>query len=412
MTSAKPKNISISTLGIFDIYLNDKSILHYFGNSKKTLLLFKYFVGNVDEKVYTNKIMESVFSQYKYQDPSNTLRGHIHRLRGILNKINEECGADLLHIEYLADHYIFVVDKSCSVDYLEFTEEVKKKPTIDKVGQKRAETIKQLYKGEFMPDDAASEWTAPIRINFAKQFGKYINAYLACYYDAEKYQELVEEVDSILEKVLFEEDIQAMYIRALIKMNKNKQAMTHYEYLVQRYETENLAEPSDKIRSATKSLTEKTSALESIDLFEVEKMVRKAEIGAQSGAFICNKDFFFELFRLMIRQKARDQRYFFVGIAGISASDFRDMSADEMHQMQTEVKNLIAGTVRAQDAVSRISNTQVGFMLFDALEGTVERIGLRMKEALAKLEKRHNLVVTITYKSIIHEKEYSGESTL
>ena len=412
MTSKEQKQLSIITLGTFDIQIDGESILYYFGNSKKTLQLFKFFVGNIGERVHSGKIMESVFYQYKYQDPNNTLRGHIHRLRGILNRINEECGSLLLQIDYLSDHYVFIVDDACSVDYVLLEEEISRKPSIDKLGQKRAEAVKELYKGEFMPDDKATEWTAPVRLDLAKQFGKYINAYLTCYYDEKKYQELVEEVDKLLELIIYEEDIQAMYIRALMKLDKGQQAASHYQYLSQRYEADKFAEPSERIKNASRGIADRSEKIESIDLFEVEKIVRKAEINAQDGAFICDKDFFFELFRLMIRQKARDQRYFFIGIANISASDFRDMSVDEMHQMQTEVKDLIAHTIRAQDAVSRISNSQVGFMLFDALEGTVERIGMRMKEELAKLEKRYNLVVTITYKSIIHEKEYSGENTL
>ena len=115
-----------------------------FGNSKKTISLFKFFVAHIGQKLSTNRIMESVFSQYKYQDPSNTLRGHIHRLRAVLNKINEETGSKVLTIDYLADHYIFSIGPDCQVDYLEFLDEV---PLLlpGKYSSKSGRTWKHFY---------------------------------------------------------------------------------------------------------------------------------------------------------------------------------------------------------------------------------------------------------------------------
>lgn len=412
MGNSKQKQVYISTLGMFDVHVNDQSILHYFGNSKKTLLLFKYFVAHIGEKVYTTKIMDAVFSQYQYQDPNNTLRGHIHRLRGILNKVNEECGAKLLKIEYLADHYIFSVDKSCSVDYAKLLNEIKKKPTIDRGGQRRAEEVKLLYRGDFMPGDD-SEWVKPIRVELSKQFGKYITAYLKCYFDEGYDQELVEEVDAVFERLLFEEDVQVMYIQSLMKLGQSKQAMSHVEYLTSRYEAELMTKPSERILQAVRGIADRdSSASVSMDLFEIEKMVRKTEGSTERGAFVCDREFFLELFRLMIRQKARDERYFFIGVASIAASDFRDMPVAEMREAQDKVVNIIASSIRAQDAVSRITDTQVAFMFLDALEGTVENVGERIKERLTELETTSNLIITISYKAIIHENEYLREVTL
>ena len=150
----------------------------------------------------------------------------------------------------------------------------------------------------------------------------------------------------------------------------------------------------------------------SIDLFELEKIVRRAESESQEGAFVCDKDFFFELFRLVIRQKSRDQRFFMVGLVSVATADFRDMDPQEMKDVQVELKKLISATIRSQDVLSLISDTQVAFILFDTLEGTVEKIGKRMKEGLSKIEKKYNLVVTINYKPISHAKEYSKESTI
>lgn len=412
MDHGKSSLVFIHTLGVFDIYHHEKSLLTYFGNSKKTISLFKFFVGHIGQKLSTNRIMESVFSQYKYQDPSNTLRGHIHRLRAVLNKINEETGSKVLTIDYLADHYIFSIGPDCQVDYLEFLDEVKKKPTIDKIGQKKAAYIKQLYGGEFMLDDESHDWALPIRLDLNKQFDKYMQAYLLLHFEAERYEDLVEEVDPIMEKLVFDEDIQELYIKSLIELNRNKQAMDHYEYLIQRYEAESGIEPSEKVKKAIKRLMGEKDPSVSIDLFELEKIVRRAEADSHEGAFVCDKDFFFELFRLVIRQKSRDQRFFLVGLVSVATADFRDMDPQEMKDVQVELKKLISATIRSQDVLSLISDTQVAFILFDTLEGTVEKIGKRMKEGLSKIEKKYNLVVTINYKPISHAKEYSKESTI
>ncbi len=412
MDYGKSSGLFIHTLGVFDIYYNDKSLLNYFGNSKKTISLFKFFVGNIGHKVSTNRIMESVFSQYKYQDPNNTLRGHIHRLRAVLGKINDEAGFNGLNIEYLADHYMFTVSPDCQVDYLEFLEEVKKKPAIDKIGQKKAEYIKQLFGGEFMVDDESQEWAIPMRVDINKQFSKYMQAYLNLYFEAGKYEELVEEVDSLMERLIFEEDIQELYIKALVSLGRNKQALDHFDYLQQRYALEDGVEPSEKIRKAAKSLVGDKDKAISFDLFELEKLVRKIEEESRDGAFVCGKEFFFELFRLIIRQKNRDERFFIIGLVNVATADFRDIEPDEMKEVQSELKRLISKSVRSQDVLSLISDTQVAFMLFDAMEGTVEKIGSRMKEELKAIEENFNLVVTINYKPISHAKTYHKESTI
>lgn len=408
----KSSVLSINTLGVFDIHSNGESLLAYFGNSKKTISLFKFFVANIGNKVSTNRIMESVFSQYNYQDPSNTLRGHIHRLRAILNKINDRAGSKILTIEYLADHYMFIISEDCHVDYIEFLEEVKKKPAIDKLGQKKAEYIKNLYDGDFMLDDESNEWAMPMRIDINKQFNKYMQAYLNLFYEAEKYEELVEEIDVLLEKLIFEEEIQELYLEALVKLNRNKQAQDHYEYLELRYKNEYGIEPSERLKEAVKRPLEANEPSVSIDLFEMEKIVRKTEASEREGAFICDKEFFFELFRLVIRQKSRDDKSFIVGMVNVATSDFRDMDAEEMKEVQMKLKELMAKSIRSQDALSLISDTQVAFMLLDTLDGAVERIGKRIKEELANIEKEHNLVVTIKYKPISHAKEYYKETSI
>lgn len=406
--------VKIQTFGFFDIFIGNESVIQSFGSSKKTLSLFKFFVAMIGEKLPTHKIMEANFSEYNYSDPGNTLRGHIHRLRAVLNSLNKKVGMKVFSIDYVADYYIFTTSKNCYIDFVDFLSIIREEPTLaTQEGRANFEKLKAMYRGGFFEDSESLEWTKPYKLDLHKRFARYVNTVIEGMYLSEKYNEALIEADSVMERMFFEEDFQEIYLRILIALDKSQEALDHFSYMNRRYQNERGAAPSERITILIKRLQEVTENMTSTDFFTIEKKVHQTETGSNNGVFVSSKDFFMDLYRLEIRRKKRhDNRITSVGIVNITTADFRDMRRDEIRQVQSRITDLISRTVRAQDVMTVLNDSQIAFMLFDALDKTVVDVDERMKPELDAIKKEFSLVITISYKTITAGNEFSRELTL
>lgn len=414
MAKKQQSKIKIQTFGFFDLLIESESAIQNFGSSKKTLALFKFFVAHINEKLPTHKIMEANFSEYNYSDPGNTLRGHIHRLRAVLNTLNKQVGFKAFSVDYVADYYIFTASKGCSIDFVEFLSLIKEEPTTESSsGRDRLDRVKELYRGNFLQDSENLEWIKPIRFEMRKKFSRYIDSVLEHLYEKQEYSEALVEADSVMEKLFFEEDFQEWYLKIMIALEKAQEAMDHFDFMSHRFQSEKGMLPSEKLSGLFKKISEMSDSVSSTDFFTIEKKLRQTEAGSSNGVFVSSKEFFMDLYRLEVRRKKRHgDRITSVGIVNIATADFRDMKKEEVRIVQDELTELISKTIRAQDVMTILNDSQVAFMLFDALDTTVVDVDERMKTELNRIREEYKLVITISYKTITAGNEFSGELTL
>ena len=384
------------------------------GAAKKHFLFSKYFVANIGEKLPSHKILEANFGEYKYQDPGNTLRGHIHRLRGVLNDINRRTGIKTFSLDYIADYYVFSVGKNCRIDFLEFLELTKEESQLDtQEDQKNLDRLKDIYRGSFLKDSENLDWVRPIRFEYRKKFSRHIISILEKLLEEKRYQEALTEADAVMERLFFEEDFQVIYFKIMMALGKNQEAMDHYEFMSERYHNEKGSAPTEKLTVFFKKIQDETDGESSIDFFAIEKKLRQMEEGVRVGVFFCSKEFFMDLYRLEARRKKRnDQRITSVGLITMATADYRDMTKSEINTVQEKIITLVSKNIREQDVMAILNDSQVGFMLFDAMETTVVNVDDRIKQQLDQICRQHNLVITITYKTITSGTEYSREMTI
>ncbi len=404
------QQIRIQSFGYFDIYINGESVIQSFKNSKKTITLFKYFVAFIGEKLTAHRIMEANFGEYMYSDPSNTLRGHIHRLRGVLADFNQMLGYKAFSLDYVADYYVFSIAGEPSIDFLEFQERVKSEDFSDKENLKE---IKAIYRGDFMDDTESIGWSRMIRQDYRKRFLRYMTRVIYDLCEKGEYLEALAEADSVQDRLFFEEDFQEAYIKTLVALEKKQEVLDYYDFLKTRYQVEKVLSPPERITTMVKRLDEMMEEVKSMDFFSIEKKLRQAEEISGDGVFFCSKEFFLDLYRLEARRKKRDpNRITSVGIVHFDAADYRDMSKEEMKEIQEKIAALISKTIREQDVLTILSDTQIAFMLFEAQPGTVVDVDERMKDEMNRIKSEHMLVIKISYKTITAGNEYSKELML
>ena len=74
----------ISTLGVFDIELGDKSLLRDASRSYKLFKLFQYFLTFRNNKILPDTIIDNLWPDHESYDPHNMLRAQIYRLRQLM----------------------------------------------------------------------------------------------------------------------------------------------------------------------------------------------------------------------------------------------------------------------------------------------------------------------------------------
>lgn len=418
-------SVNIQTFGGFDVTISDKSVMKYFGSSKKTLILFKFFVANIGEMLSANRIMEMNFGDIEYLDADNTLRGYIYRLRKILEKMNEMVGTRVLSVDYVTDSYLFSASKGCNIDFIEFqtlvNEFLNPKNDNDEESQinrhedreQLIKRIKELYKGSFMGESDNIEWVRPMKFEMQKKFLRFMTTVLEQLYKEEEYDKALIEADEVSSQLFFEEDFQEIYLKILKAQNKPQKLADYYQFMIERYNKERGIAPSEKLTEIMSSKTESIENTELTGFFSIEKYIHKLEKDSQDGIFIVSKPFFVDLYRLELRRKRRNgERLTAVGIIDIITSDYRDLSKGEAKDIKEKIINLVSSVTRAQDVLCVLNDHQIAFMLFDALERTVIDVNLRMSDGLEKIKKEDRLYISINFKTISAEGKYSKEHTI
>ena len=74
----------ISTLGVFDIKLEDASLIKDSSRSYRLYKLLQYFITFKNEKILADTIIENIWPDHESYDPYNMLRAQIYRLRQCL----------------------------------------------------------------------------------------------------------------------------------------------------------------------------------------------------------------------------------------------------------------------------------------------------------------------------------------
>lgn len=395
--------IDIYTLGKFDIKHNDKSILEVKGYPYKTLKLFKYFLTHQGKKLLPENIIEDLWEDNEYKDPSGTLRTQISRVRKMID-LDKADVRSFFQIEYINGYYIFNLEGNCILDTKKFEDKIS---LVDnniehEDDEELLMDIIGLYKGSYLQELEDEHWLIPIRSRFDRMYIKILEKTFKTLMEKELYHEIIEISEEAIQYKFYEENIHIYFLKALIAIGQEKYAKNHYEYYTSKFYNDLRISPSKQSLQIYKELqTPKAEKSDQIlDLNIIRNVLRE---DSTKGALVCDFEYFKFLYNFEVRSIERDQdKNIFLFIITIDNIGYKPLKEEEIEEEMVFLKNIVFNTLRKGDVVSQCNDSQLVILLYDLKEKSLEKVIERVLQKFNEDRKNGKTMLNIKYKRVVN----------
>lgn len=294
-------HFQITMLGDFSITNKDKRISVQMNRSKKIWSLLGYLILNRKRAVPCSELIDFLWADSRSKNPVNALKVLVHRLRLLLQELDQENGS--LLITYHHDAYGWNTDIPCIIDIDIFEDFCYRAQQAKTDSEKLTCLLKAIgtYQGEFLNRYANDDWIIQTANYYTTKFSKVCSEAANILFKFKKYDELIDVCRKALIYVPYDESFYIYFLKALIYTNQTQKALEQYHIISETFYKEFGITPSRKITSLYKEITKKNHTSE----MNLEVIKEKLEEEQPYGAFYCEFEIFKTLYQLKRRSCAR-----------------------------------------------------------------------------------------------------------
>lgn len=233
--------IQICTLGQFGIILKNGDIYKTSSRANRLWNLFKFLLINNNKPITADTILDSLFYETDYADPTNAIQNMIYRLRKFLSiQSIFENGKDI--ILFSNGCYKTNFEEDVWIDFIELEKLFNKADRIKKENPVLAieyfRNAFDIYGGELLPELIYESWVITKRTYYRSLYLRIIEN-LSQLYAAQKSYDAIVEICQKAETIEpYAEEIHVLLMENLIRIGKIREAKEHYEKTVSVFEKE------------------------------------------------------------------------------------------------------------------------------------------------------------------------------
>ncbi|MGI5967984.1 AfsR/SARP family transcriptional regulator [Anaerotruncus rubiinfantis] len=353
--------IYISMLGGFKLTVQDKVLSDTLNRTHQLWNLLEYLIAFRNKTVSQDELIEALWPNDGSENPANALKNLIYRIRNLFT--NHEIPFAKEIIIFHRGSYRWNNQLPCVVDIEEFEKTFRIASDVEQPSEFRIEQYRKaldLYKGDFLPGSNYEEWVVPLT-------GYYRSIYFKCVYEAIRLlikQEKFDDIRIICEQAIvidpFEEGAHKHLIHALVKQNKQSEALAHYNYVTDLFYRELGVRPSDAMRNLYREIVKSVNNVET-DLGIIKEDL--SERNAVKGAFYCDYEVFKNMYRLEARTATRTGQSVFIGLITVTNSKDEVPDPQTLSRIMDQLLETLRTSLRRGDVISRFSSTQYVLML-------------------------------------------------
>lgn len=390
--------LDVQMLGGFSLSVCGKSLSDKTERSRQLISLLAFLLIKRFDYTSQERLMEILWPDDESENPANALKNLIYRLRRHLSGNEALQNADCIILS--GGTYTWNKALVCSVDAEEMDRlyraaQESKDPADDKI--KLYLQAISLYRGRFLADLGHEEWVTPLATY-------YQNIYLNCIYEAVKllshtgnYQEIVRICEQATDLEPYEEALHEILLQAYIKLEKNKKALDYYEYISRKFYSNLGVRLSPALQDIHKELAGRLNLVET-DLGLIKEEL--VELNGEQGAFLCDYGIFKHLYRLEVRASERSGQPFFICLMTLEQSKRSMPQGDTMLKAMESLKNILLGSLRKGDVVTRFSATQFIMMLPATTYKNGEKVLERIKGRFNKVKRNPGIRLTVSLEPV------------
>lgn len=389
--------IAIYTLGKF--YVRDGSVIvsDTSSRSKRMWEIFKFLLTYRDKAFNPEVILEKIWPENDYADPNLVMRAQIFRLRQTL-KTDPAMPSLAQNIVYSQGCYLWAEKAAYWLDIDEFkalTAEAKSlmtdKPESAIESYQKAIAI---YKGEYLPESAFSEWVEPERSLYHELFFESVFNLIDLLKAKRAYGEIIKVCEQAYAIDYLEEKIHIKMIEALLAEGQVVRARAHYNEVTSAFYREMGIKPSEQMKNLYRIVGAEAGSFE-LDLGTIQEGLRGKE--AINGAYLCDAELFRYFYKLERLRVERSGQSVLLGLLTLTKPDYANPDKEISKAVMQCLQDVILETLRKGDLVTRWNDTQ--FLLL--LPGLKREQAARVMERIENLySKNHCLQGLVLHKKV------------
>ena len=351
----------VRMFGSLSVQLGDKKIDDNSSRTRKVWLLLAYLLYHKGRTVTQKELIDLLWEDGEEKDnPQSALRTTFHRVRTLLNKLDESAGHDL--ILHQGGGYIVNPEIPVELDVVDFNRFVREAEETDS-DEKRLELLLEairLYDDDFLVKLSSESWARSVALHYHEIYVKLVKDALAMLERAGRRDEAVTVCVKALKIEPYSEDIYLHLMINYLAMGERREVISTYEKMSKIFLSDFGVLPSEEIRNiyydAIRSSNETTVPME-----VVQEQLREPE--ALNGALVCEYDFFKVLHYSTARLIERTGAAVHICMINVSGEGGKALSKRSHDTVMENLQEQIRINLRRGDVVSRCSVSQFIIML-------------------------------------------------
>ena len=354
------KPITVNILGNFSLAYDGEILLEDQGRSHKVWNLLAYLIVNRDKHFAPSELMEVLCSDEGIANPANAVKNLVYRLRCSLT---DSKMPSLNYVVQRGGIYSWNTDIPVEVDADIFVDKwkcaSKFKATNEEALSLYLEAI-ELYNGRFLPRLEYEEWTVSLSVYYHTIFIECVKQVFRILSEKEDYLSIIAICEKAIELDPYDEDIYIIYIYALIKMDRQKDAFTQYELIRGKLYNELGVNPSEELFELYKEILKSIKSVE-LDLNNIRNELKEKSV--IEGAFCTEYEIFKEIYRFVSRGVERSGSSVYLMLITLNNSKDDLLKSISLMTAMDRLKETITSALRKGDLFAQYSGSQFVVML-------------------------------------------------
>lgn len=385
MESQRQIPIKIRMFGRFSIAYDGYEISPEHIRSRQLWTLLEYLIVNRRNEMPVEKLADVLWPEHEVDNIQGALKNLVYRLRNMLSAVGRTPERE--YILFTRGNYSWNNDLPCEIDSEQFAQLHRLTMAHDATAQqieKNGMAAIELFKGDFLSANVYEEWAIPMSTYYHNLFFDCVFKVCDVLFDQQRF----EDVDRVCAHAIaidpFEEQVHIIKMRVLVRLSKNQDALSHYDYVTALFYKELGVRPSEELTDIYKELAKQMNSVENDILIVRDKI--EADTKDINGAFYCDYEIFKKIYTFQQRSVERNGQSVFVGLMSVGEQG-KPMISDAKRERAMEALNTaLYQSLRKGDIFSRFSATQYIVMLpsvsFENSDIVIKRISSKFKNSI------------------------------
>lgn len=352
--------IHIQMMDNFAIYINEQQKDQMINKSRKGIALMQNLILQEGQSVPNYRLLAMLWPDEKSSNPENALKTLVSRVRATLNQLSPGMGSCIV-ADRGAYHWESMPDMTVDVYAIEeIFRQLAASKDDDHLRGVLTKRLLELYKGDLLVNSEQNEWVLARATAMHSRYMASVYAYVDMLKRQEDYKEIVNACRIALDVDNFDDQLHMDLMSALIKTNRNNEALIQYKHVMHLHYRYLGIQPSEDMQEFYKQIVNAGKTLE-FNLESIRNELR--ESGEQRGAFICEYAVFKEIFNLQMRNLERLGSTMLLAVIMVSNINGQPMDTIKQENIMSGLLELLKQNLRKGDTITHFSPTILALLL-------------------------------------------------